>query len=321
MGMPSDDGARLDLPFTGIPSFCKLPIVENLHELEADVAILGAPFDLSTQYRSGTRFGPRGIRNASAIYGLQTIAYYDHEFDTVFLEGVTIVDCGDVDMVHMRPAVCLNNIELAVRSIVDRGALPVVLGGDHAVTIPVVRALDRMGPLYVVQLDAHLDYVDERFGVREGHGNVMRRVHEMDHTRGIAQLGIRGPGSSATADFRAARSNGSLIIGPRELRRDGIGQVLERIPDANYYVTIDVDVFDPALAPGSGSPSIGGLDYYEVTDLLRGLAAKGDVVGFDFVEVAPTYDHGEITAQLASRVILDFLSAIFYERNRRSATT
>lgn len=309
---------RLDLPFTGIMSFCKLPVCQNLETLDADVAIIGAPFDLSTQYRSGTRFGPRGIRNGSALYGLRGISYYDHEFDTVFLEGVRVVDCGDVDMVHMRPEVCLQNIEDAIRTIVGRGAMPVVLGGDHAVPIPVVRALADQGPFAVVQLDAHLDFVDERFGVREGHGNVMRRISEMPHVTDIAQIGIRGPGSSDPSDFRAARERGNLIIGPREFRRLGAEGVISRIPDApRYYVTIDADVFDPFLAPGDGSPSFGGLDYYEVTDVLRGIARKGEVVGFDFVEVAPAYDVGDLTGQLAARVILDFLGAIFHQRALR----
>lgn len=308
---------RLDLPFTGITSFCKLPICEDLSQLEADVAIIGAPFDLGTQYRSGARLGPRGIRNASAIYSLPGITYYDHEFDTVFLEDVTAVDCGDVDMVHMRPDVCLANIEQSIRHILTRGALPVTLGGDHSVPIPIMRAFDSRGPVFVIQLDAHLDYVNERYGVREGHGNVMRRISEMPHVSGIAQIGVRGSGSSGPDDFLAARRKGNVIIGPRELRRIGVEEVLARVPQApRYYVTIDVDVFDPALAPGTGFLSPGGLDYYEVTDVLRGIARKGDVVGFDFVEVAPMYDPTELTAQLAARIILDFLGVIFYERRR-----
>jgi agmatinase len=163
-----------------------------------------------------------------------------------------------------------------------------------------------------------LDFVDERFGVREGHGNIMRRVAEMPHVDGFAQIGVRGPGSSDPADFADARRMGSLIVGPREFRRKGTDGVLAEIPNGKrYYITIDVDAFDAGLAPGSGSPSIGGLDYYEVTDLLRGIASKGEVVGFDFVEVAPQYDPTEVTAQLAARVILDFLGAIFFEKQQR----
>ena len=306
---------RLNLPFTGIATFAKVPYHEDLATLDADVAIIGAPYDMGTQVRSGARFGPRGIRNASTIYGMRTITYYDAEFDEIYLDGVRVVDCGDVDMIHGRPEVCLANIEEAIGQILAQGALPVTLGGDHAVPIPILRAFRDRGPICVVQIDAHLDFVDERFGVREGHGNVMRRISEMDHVSGIAQLGIRGPGSSDPQDFADAKAAGSVIIGPRRFRELGVQAVLDHIPSApNYYVTMDCDGFDPALMPGNGSPSPGGFSYHEVVDLLRGIARKGDVVGFDFVEVAPVYDQTEITQQTAARVILDFLGAIFAAR-------
>jgi agmatinase len=311
---------RLNLPFTGIATFAKVPYHPDLDTLDADVAIVGAPYDLGTQVRSGARFGPRGIRNASAIYGMRTVTYYDAEFDEVYLDGVSIVDVGDADMIHGSPDQCLQNIQATTEKILERGAMPVTLGGDHAVPIPILRAFRDHGPLVVVQIDAHLDFVDERFGVREGHGNVMRRIAEMDHVTGIAQLGIRGPGSSDPSDFADARRMGSQIIGPREFRRIGLDAVLDRIPDAaNYYVTMDCDGFDAALMPGTGSPSPGGFGYHEVVDLLRGIARKGDVVGFDFVEVAPVYDQTEVTSQTAARVILDFLGAIFKAREDRAA--
>jgi agmatinase len=304
---------RLNLPFTGIATFAKVPYWPELETLDADVAIIGAPYDMGTQVRSGTRFGPRGIRNASTIY--ETVGYYDSEFDELYLDGVRIVDCGDVDMIHSRPDLCLANIEKAIAKILERGALPVTLGGDHSIPIPILRAFNGTGSLAVVQIDAHLDFVDERFGVREGHGNVMRRIAEMDHVVGIAQIGIRGPGSSDPKDFEDARRMGSVIIGPREFRRVGVDEVLERIPQAERcYVTIDCDGFDPALMPGNGSPSPGGFTYHEVVDLLRGLAARSEIVGFDFVEVAPMYDPTEVTQQTAARVILDFLGAIFKHR-------
>lgn len=311
------DGTRLDLPFVGLPTFAKVPLHTDLDTLDADVAVIGAPYDLSTQARSGTRFGPRGIRSASTLYGLRTVTYYDAEFDELYLDGVRVVDCGDVDMIHARPDACLANVQAAIEKILARGALPVTLGGDHAVPIPVLRAFGERGsgPLCVVDIDAHLDFVDERFGVREGHGNVMRRIAEMAHVSGLAQIGIRGPGSSDPQDFEDARRMGSVIVGPRELRRIGVDAVLGRIPEAaQYYVTIDCDAFDPALMPGNGSPSPGGFSYHEVVDLLRGLAFKGDVVGFDFVEVCPAFDPTEVTQQTAARVILDFLGAIFKSR-------
>lgn len=308
---------KLGLPFTGIATFAKIPYHPDLSTLDADVAIIGAPYDMGTQVRSGTRFGPRSIRDASTIYGMRDIRYYDAEFDQIFLEGVTVVDVGDVDMIHGRPDACLANIERAIRQIVERGAMPVTLGGDHAVPIPILRALADQGPFCVVQIDAHLDFVDERFGVREGHGNIMRRAAEMDHVSGLAQIGIRGPGSSDPSDFEDAKRMGSVIIGPRRFRELGIPAVVDMIPEADrFYVTIDCDGFDPALMPGNGSPSPGGFTYHEVVDFLRALTGKGDVIGFDFVEVAPQYDPTQITQQTAARVVLDFLGAIFESRKR-----
>ncbi len=273
---------------------------------------------MSTQVKPGARYGPRGIRDASAIYALQDGGYYDHEFDEHFLDEVRIVDCGDVDMIHMDPNRCLQNTYDAIREIILKNVLIVVMGGDHAVSIPVVRALKDKGPFHVIQFDAHLDFVDERFGVREAHGNPMRRISEMDHVTGITQIGICGPGSSGRDDFDDARAYGSTIVGPREFRRIGVGNVLAKLPEGcRFYVTIDCDVLDPALAPGNGSPAPGGLDYYELADTLRGIGARGEVIGFDFCEVAPMYDSSGITCQVAARVILDFIGAIFKEKKKR----
>jgi len=313
---------RLNLPFTGIMSFCKAPICADWEQLDADVAILGVPFDMSTQVKPGARYGPRGIRDASAIYAFHGMGYYDHEFDEQFLDGVRFADCGDVDIIHMDPQRSLHNAERDARELLDKDVLLVVLGGDHAVPIPILRAFEDHGPLHVVQFDAHLDFVDERFGVREAHGNPMRRISEMAHVSGMTQIGIRGLGSSARQDFEDARAYGSDIIGPRLFRKLGPDKVAERLPQgARFYVTIDCDALDPALAPGNGSPSPGGLNYYELTDTLRGIAARGEVVGFDFCEVAPMYDPSGVTCQVAAQVVLDFVGAIFSERKKRAART
>lgn len=306
---------RLNLPFTGIATFAKVPHDPDIENLDADVAIIGAPYDLSTQVRAGARYGPRSIREASTIYGLRTVTYYDSEFDEIYLDGVRVVDVGDADMIHASPDRCHANIQKTLETVLARGVFPVTLGGDHSVPIPILRAFGAAGfeNICVVQIDAHLDFVDERFGVTDGHGNVMRRIAEMPHVSGLAQIGIRGPGSSDPSDFEAARSMGSVIVGPREFRRIGIDEVLAKVPQADaYYVTIDCDGFDPALMPGNGSPSPGGFTYHEVVDFLRALAfERKNVVGVDFVEVNPTYDPTGVTQQTAARVILDFLGAIF----------
>jgi agmatinase len=311
----------LNLPFTGIASFAKYPICTNLDELDADVAIIGVPYDMGTQFRPGTRFGARGIRDASTLYSFGLKGSYDPERDDMYLNPPwRIVDCGDVDMVHGDLDQCFERIEAAVRKIIAKGAMPVVLGGDHSITIPVARALDTLGPIFVIQIDAHLDWADHRSGQRYGHGSPMRRIAEMDHSTGMAQLGIRGIGSSIKEDFDAARAYGSLILSPREIRRIGIDEVLKMIPDAaRYFVTIDIDGLDPSISHGTGTPSPGGFFYDEVNELLEGIAKKGDIAAFDLVEVSPPYDPSAVTSQTAARLVLDFMGFILKEREHKQA--
>lgn len=308
---------RLDLPFVGHCTFGKRPAVLDWEQLEADVAVLGVPFDMGTQYRSGARFGPRAIREASTLFSFGHGGAYDHEDDTVYLpvDAVRIVDAGDVDIIHTDTAACHRNTEAAVRAILERGARPVLLGGDHAISAPAIAAFAGRGPLHVVQFDAHLDFVDQRHGVRYGHGNPMRRAAELEHVTGLTQLGIRNVSSSKREDYAAARAAGSDILSVRQARALGAAGVLERIPaGARYYVTIDIDGFDPSIAPGTGTPSHGGFLYYEVMEILQGLARRGEVAGIDLVEVSPPYDPAGVTAILAAQVLLNLLGYVFAAR-------
>lgn len=303
---------RLDLPFTGITTFCRSPVCPDVGRLEADAAVLGVPFDMSVQGRPGARFGPRGIREASMY---EDASYYDVDRDEIVLAGVRIVDCGDVDIIHMNPAASLQNARTAVRQILAHDVFLVVLGGDHAVSIPVVDAFADRGPFHVIQFDAHLDFCDERFGVREGHNNPMRRISEMEHVEGITQIGIRGAGSSGPGDFADARRCGSRIVSSRAFRRMGVSEVLRRIPRGRrYYVTVDCDVLDPSVAPGVGWPAPGGLTYYDLLDALIGIASLGEVVGFDVCEVAPVYDPAGVTCHAVAKIIIDFLAAVFRQK-------
>ncbi|HXW27108.1 MAG TPA: agmatinase [Xanthobacteraceae bacterium] len=316
------DRGRLDLPFTGICTFAKRPICTDWDNIGADVAILGIPYDMGTQYRSGARFGPRAIREASTLFSFGHSGAYDHEDGVVYLppDKVAIVDIGDSDVIHTDTATSHGNAEFAVRKILNSGALPVILGGDHAVNIPCVRAFRRHGPIHIVQIDAHLDFVDVRHGVREGHGNPMRRAAEQDHVTGLTQIGIRNVSSTAREGYDEAIARNSTIISVRQARRMGAAGVVARIPAGKrYYVTIDIDGFDPSIAPGTGTPSHGGFLYYEVMEMLQGLAARGDIVGIDLVEVSPPYDASGITGFLAAQVLLNFLGYIFEERHRRKA--
>ena len=309
------DTGRLNLPFVGIPTFAKSPYQPDWGAIDADVAILGAPFDFGTQYRAGARFGPRAIREASTLFSFGHAGAYDHEDDVTYLEGVRIVDLGDADIVHTDTAASHAAIEAGVRAILKTGALPVVLGGDHSVNIPCINAFDAHGPLHVVQIDAHLDFVDERHGVRYGHGNPMRRASEKPYVSGLSQFGIRNVSSTAKEGYDAARAMGSDILSVRQIRKLGVDAVLERVPQGvDYYVTIDIDGFDPSIAPGTGTPSHGGFLYYEVLELLDGLTKRGRVVGLDLVEVAPDYDRSGITAILAAQILLNVIGRIFHNR-------
>lgn len=306
--MPSAERG-LNLPFTGICTFSKYPLAFDLDKVNADAAILGVPYDQSTQWRSGARMGPRGIREASTLYAFGLGGGYDPERDQVYLDNRwRIVDCGDVDIVHGDQAQSHENVRRAIRTLSNQGVLPVVLGGDHSITAPIIEALDQVGEFVVVQIDAHLDFVDQRSGNRYGHGSPIRRASECRHVKGIAQLGIRGIGSSKRSDFDDARAWGSQILSVRDVRRLGIDRVVAGLPDCDqYYITIDIDGLDPALCPGTGTPSPGGFTYYEVQELLEGIAGRGRIVGFDLVEVAPMYDPTGITCVTAARIVLDLL--------------
>lgn len=313
-------GGRLNLPFVGIATFGKRPYVENWDQIDADVAVLGAPFDFGCQYRSGARFGPRAVREASTLFSFGHAGAYDHEDDATYLgSDVRIVDLGDADIVHTMTDKSHANIEYGVKKILDAGALPVTIGGDHSINIPCIRAFEedcaKHGPIHVVQIDAHLDFVDERHGVTEGHGNPMRRAIEKDYVSGMTQLGIRNVSSTAKEGYDDARARGSDILSVRQVRKLGTDAVLDRIPEgARYYVTIDIDAFCPSIAPGTGTPSHGGFSYYDVLEILQGLSQRGDVVGIDLVEVAPAYDPTESTQILAAQLLLNFLGFIFHNR-------
>jgi agmatinase len=309
------ESGRLDLPFVGICTFGKYPLQLNWDNIEADVAVLGAPFDLGTQWRSGARSGPRAIREASTLFAFGHSGAYDHEDDIVYLpaQSTRIVDIGDADMIHTDTERSHANIELGVRKILAAGAMPVVLGGDHSVNIPCVEAFSEEAPIHIVQFDAHLDFVDERHGVRRGHGSPMRRAAEKSYVTGLTQLGIRNVSSTAREGYESARSMGSDILSVRQIRKLGSEGVLARIPEGGrYYVTIDIDGFDPSIAPGTGTPSHGGLGYYEVLELLDGLTHRGKVVGVDLVEVAREYDSGGITAILAAQILLNFIGRVLH---------
>lgn len=315
------DAGRLNLPFVGISTFGKRPYVQDWSQIDADAAILGAPYDFGTQFRPGARFGPRAVREASTLFSFGHAGAYDHEDDCTYLpEAVRIVDIGDADIVHTDTTRSHANIKAGVNAILDAGAMPVVIGGDHSINIPCIDAFEDRGNIHILHIDAHLDFVDQRHGVRYGHGNPLRRAAEKDYVTGLTQVGIRNVSSTSKEGYEAARAMGSDILSVRQMRKLGPEAVIARIPEgAKVYVTLDIDGFCPSIAPGTGTPSHGGFLYYEVLEMLQALAERHDLAGIDLVEVAPDYDQTGGTAILAAQVLLNFLGFVFEAKAQRAA--
>lgn len=300
----------------GAATFLGAPLVTNLDTIEADVAVLGIPYGVPYGMggvAGGSSEAPAAIRGQSARYGYgRFLSHYDLDFDdgdTLLGRSLRIVDCGDVLADPLDFPANVARATDAVRRIIERGALPFILGGDDSIPIPFFRAFEGHGPLTLIQIDAHLDYRDEVDGVREGYSSPMRRAAEMPWIERIVQIGMRGVGSARQPEVEAARANGNLIIRARELHEQGTAAILARIPAGPYLITIDADGLDPSVAPGVGAPAPGGLSYDQATSLLRGLAGKGRTAGLDVVEIVPALDLNNISSLVAVRLIMTVLGA------------
>lgn len=309
---------RLNLPFTGLVSFMRVPAVTDLTRLDADIAILGAPTDEGSPWKPGARFAPRKIRELSVRYaGYGPVqaqkGYYDIEEDRRYLEYERqhnrIVDCGDSDIVYTNVRQTFDNITRDVQRILRAGAFPIVLGGDHAITYPVVRAFEER--LNVVHFDAHLDYRPFVHGVQWANGNPIRNVSQLKTCHHIIQVGIRSLRTSQ-ADVADSRARGNDIVTVPELRRRGVTAVVDRLPaNEPVYVSLDIDVLDLPLVPGCASSEPNGLTYDELRQTLFAIARRREVIGFDVVEVNPMLDvASDNTSLLAAQLTLEFLGRI-----------
>ena len=310
---------KANMPSVGITSFLKLPIIENLSNLNTDGGFLGIPYDVGNSWRPGTRFGPREIRNYSTRYsgwgGSQQKGYWDINQNKRFLEDISMSDCGDVDVAYYDIERNRKIITQTVKKILKAGTFPVVIGGDHSITYPCICAFEDFKSLDIIQIDAHLDWIDEVDGTRYANGSPMRRSMELDFTNKMVQLGIRCI-RSRESDYNFAKSQGSQIFTRQDIRQKGVDEIVEKLPPlGNVYVSIDIDGLDPSIAPGTGSPTVDGLLYYEVINLLKGITKKSNVVGFDIVEVNPMVDLSGQTCLLATTLILEFLGMIFDQKN------
>jgi len=296
--------------FVGIRTFMGAPYVANLEELHADFAILGVPFDEGTWGWPGERYGPRAMRESSQEYNHDlTEGFYYIDGDRTVLKGKRWVDVGDVPVMPTVPSQTDDKITEMVGKIRSKGAFPIVLGGDHSITFAVLRAVDV--PVTVLHFDAHLDTWNGAPGNLD-HASWVNRAARLPNVKKVIQLGQRGLANDqeAMANARKARTT---IITAEQIHRSGIERVLAQIPASqSIYITFDVDVMDPTLAPGTGTLEPDGLNFSEIDGLLKGVTSKGRLIGMDIVEVNPMRDGSTRTEQTAIRLLIDTLSAAFH---------
>ena len=309
---PADSEGRLDMPFVGIPSFLRAPIHTDLDSLDAKIAVLGAPTDEGSPFKPGSRFGARAMREHSLRFVSGKNGYYDPQRGRRFLEremNGAIVDVGDADILPTNLPGTFDNITASTRGVLKAGAMPVVLGGDHAITFPVVRAFT--APLHVVHLDAHLDYMPFVHGMVHTNMHAFRHIRKMSHVLSLTQVGIRSLRDSEVM-HRDARADGNRIVTMEAFRRTGSEGIVGALPrEVACYVSIDIDVLDLSLVPGCVSAEPDGMSYRELGDLLAAIAERTEVVGFDLVEVNPLLDVATgVTSYLGAHIVLEFLGRI-----------
>lgn len=301
-------GAHLE-PFHGITTFMRLPASRDVEGVA--VAIVGIPFDSGTSYRSGTRFGPRKIRESSLL-----LWGYNAVLEIAPAETLQIVDYGDVEIIPVEIVKTMENITRETSSLLEKNVTVIALGGDHSVSLPLLRAhAATFGPLAVIHFDSHPDTWDQEFpGQPYSHGTPFRRAIEegLIDVNAYVQIGIRGSVSQSN-DLAEAREMGARVLTIDQVFEQGIPATIREMQavagERPVYISLDIDSVDPAFAPGTGTPEVGGLSSYQILQLVRGLRGL-NLVGFDLVEVSPPYDHGEITAILAANLVFEFLSLL-----------
>jgi agmatinase len=302
--VPED--SMLSPRFTGPSTFARLPYVRDLHDV--DLAVVGVPFDTGVTYRVGGRFGPNAVRAASVM-----LRPYNANLDVKPFEVLSCIDYGDVAIVPGYTERSYEAIEATVAPIVEAGVIPLLIGGDHACTLPHLRATRSRGPLAVIDFDSHTDAWDSYFGEKYNHGTWMRRAIEeglVDVGRSI-EVGLRGSLYDA-GDWTGLRTElGLEYLTTEDVLRLGPAEVAaivrRRVGAGPAFISFDIDVVDPAFAPGTGTPEAGGPSAHDLLAILRGLTGI-DFVGFDVVEVIPAYDPAGQTATLACNIGYEMLS-------------
>jgi agmatinase len=294
--------------FAGPPTFARLPRIDEVSDV--DVAVVGVPFDGGVSYRPGARFGPAHVRASSRL-----LRPYNPAADVEPFATQQVVDAGDLAVNPFDIEKAIREVEDGARSLLEQAGRLVTIGGDHTIALPLLRAMAaKHGPVAVVHLDAHLDTWDTYFGAAYTHGTPFRRASEEDllDRSACLHVGTRGPLYSGS-DLADDTGLGFQVVGSVEMddlgARGVVERIRDRVGDRPVYVSVDIDVLDPAFAPGTGTPEAGGLSSRELLAILRGFAGL-DLVGADVVEVAPAYDHAEITGIAAAHTAYELISAM-----------
>ena len=294
--------------FGGIASMMRLPIIETPEELaKLDAAFVGIPLDIGTSLRSGTRFGPRQIRAESVMIRPYNMATGAAPFDSI-----NVADIGDVPINTFNLIDAVNIIEKEYKRILSYDIIPLTLGGDHTLTLPILRAIkQKYGKVGLVHIDAHADVNDHMFGEKIAHGTTFRRAVEeelLDCDR-VVQIGLRAQGYSAD-DFNWSRQQGFRVVQAEECWHQSLAplmaEVREKVGGGPVYLSFDIDGIDPAWAPGTGTPEIGGLTTIQALEIVRGCVGL-DIVGADLVEVSPPYDTTGNTSLLGANLLFEML--------------
>lgn len=300
-------------PRHGHKSLLYSEVVNDLNTLDhIDIGVLGipygSPYSINEVTNDQTR-APTAVRQATDR-AVRSLERYDFDIGGPLFDNqpVRMVDCGDIAADAWNLHQHYDAAEAVVRKIISLGGMPLVIGGDHGVPIPVLRALDTLGPITLVHFDSHLDWRNEVNGVTDGYSSPIRRASEMKHIGQIFQIGLRAQGSARQEEVDAALAYGSHLITAYELHDVGARAVLDRIPDGgNYYITMDADGIDPSVMPAVAGPALGGVTYTEARQIIQGLVKKGRVVGMDIVEITPTKDVNQITAIAACRFFVNLI--------------
>lgn len=294
--------------FAGFATFARLPRIDQVPR--ADVAVVGVPFDSGVSYRPGARFGPAAVREASRL-----LRPYHPELDVSPFAEMQVVDAGDIAVNPFNIGEAIEVLQQEAEALQANGTRLVTVGGDHTIALPLLRAAaKRHGPVALLHFDAHLDTWDTYFGEPYTHGTPFRRASEEGilDTSALSHVGTRGP-LYGKRDLEEDRRLGFGIVTSGDVLRRGVDETVDalrqRIGDRPLYVSVDIDVLDPAHAPGTGTPEAGGLTSRELLEILRGLRDL-NLIGADVVELAPAYDHAEITAIAASHVAYDLVSLL-----------